>query len=122
MAGSLESAFDRLRLSSDKIDTVDDILDQAKPRKRVKKSPEQVKAQLEKDFLTPSTTFSPAWLDRLQQRWEAPTNYPELFNLAPTQTRTIIRFTREGLEGRDTIPRGSPSRWELPFCRVLRSA
>lgn len=102
MAGSLESAFDRLRLSSDKIDTVDDILDQAKPRKRVKKSPEEVKAQLEKDFLTPSTTFSPAWLDRLQQRWEAPTNYPELFNLAPTQTRTIIRFTREGLEGRVT--------------------
>ena len=52
--------------------------------------------------MTPSTTFSPAWLDRLQQRWDAPTNYNELFTLAPTQTRTIIRFTREGLEGRVT--------------------
>ena len=92
MADLLASSFERLRLSAAKVDTVDDILEQAKPRKRVKKSPDEVKAQLEKDFLTPSTTFSPAWLDRLQQRWNAPTNYSELFNLAPTQTRTIIRF------------------------------
>lgn len=81
---------------------IDDLLDQAKPRKRVRKSPEEIKQKLEKDFLTPSTTFSPSWLDRLQQRWEAPVKYGELFNLAPTQTRTIIRFTREGLEGRVT--------------------
>jgi len=81
---------------------IDDILDQEKPRKRVRKSPEEIKAKLEKDFLTPSKTFSPSWLNRLQQRWETPTNYNELFSLAPTQTRTVIRFTREGLEGRVT--------------------
>jgi antiviral helicase SKI2 len=102
MADSLTSALDKLTLSSEKIDSVDDLLDQAKPRKRLRKSPDQVKTQLEQEFLTPSTTFSPAWLDRLQQRWDAPTKHSELFALAPTQTRTIIRFTREGLEGRVT--------------------
>ncbi|KAL1583117.1 hypothetical protein WHR41_08263 [Cladosporium halotolerans] len=102
MDDSLASALDKLTLSSEKLDSVDDILDQAKPRKRIRKSPDEVKSQLEQDFLTPSTTFSPAWLDRLQQRWDAPTKHSELFALAPTQTRTIIRFTREGLEGRVT--------------------
>lgn len=36
------------------------------------------------------------------RRWEIPTDYAGLYELAPTQTRTIIRFTREGLEGRVT--------------------
>ncbi|KAK3070092.1 Antiviral helicase ski2 [Teratosphaeriaceae sp. CCFEE 6253] len=81
---------------------IDDFLDEVRPRKRIRKSREDIKAQLEQDFLTPSMVFSPAWLDRLQQRWDMPTNYSELFTLAPTQTRTIIRFTREGLEGRVT--------------------
>ena len=102
MADSLASALDSLTLSSKHVDSIDDLLDQAKPRKRLRKSPDEIKSQLEQDFLTPSTTFSPAWLDRLQQRWETPTNHSELFALAPTQTRTIIRFTREGLEGRVT--------------------
>ncbi|KAK4547703.1 hypothetical protein LTR36_000661 [Oleoguttula mirabilis] len=99
----LSEALTKLSLAAEKLDAnIDDILDQAKPRKRVRKSPEEIKAKLERDFLTPSTSFSPEWLDRLQQRWDAPTNYNELFTLAPTQTRTIIRFTREGLEGRVT--------------------
>ncbi|KAF2769640.1 antiviral helicase [Teratosphaeria nubilosa] len=92
-----------LSLKAKNLDTdVDEILEQAQPRKRLRKSSEEIKAKLEQDFLTPSTTFSPAWLDRLQQRWDVPTDYNELFALAPTQTRTIIRFTREGLEGRVT--------------------
>jgi len=103
MAKGLIESLEKLSLAADRLDAnVDDILDQAKPRKRIRKSPEEIIAKLETDFLTPSTSFSPAWLDRLQQRWEAPTNYNELFTLAPTQTRTIIRFTREGLEGRVT--------------------
>lgn len=36
------------------------------------------------------------------RRWETSTNLPSLFQLAPTQTRSIIRFSREGLEGRVT--------------------
>ena len=103
MADGVASALGDLRISEDDLDQdIDDILDQAKPRKRIRRSPDAIKAQLEKDFLTPSTTFSPTWLDRLQSRWDAPTKYNELFSLAPTQTRTIIRFTREGLEGRVT--------------------
>ena len=35
-------------------------------------------------------------------RWDIPTDYTGLYGLAPTQTRTIIRFTREGLEGKVT--------------------
>ncbi|SMR49487.1 unnamed protein product [Zymoseptoria tritici ST99CH_3D1] len=103
MADTLPSALEKLDLYTDQIDgELDDILDQTRPRKRIRKSSEEVKSELEKTFLTPSTSFSPEWLDRLQQRWEAPTNYNELFAIGPTQTRTIIRFTREGLEGRVT--------------------
>lgn len=99
----LEEVFGKVTIASGPLETdVDDLLDQRQPRKRSRKSAHEVKAQLEHDFLAPSTLFSPEWLDRLQQRWEAPTNYGELFNLAPTQTRTIIRFTREGLGGRVT--------------------
>src|ERR1700753_3670039 len=31
-----------------------------------------------------------------------PSNYQDLFQIAPTQTRTIVRFNREGLEARVT--------------------
>ncbi|KAF2717062.1 antiviral helicase [Polychaeton citri CBS 116435] len=101
---SLAESLARLRLASQENHDfeIDDILDDAQPRKRIRKSPEDVRADLERDFLTPSTTFSPPWLNRLQQRWDAPVNYNDLLSLAPTQTRTIIRFTREGLEGRVT--------------------
>ncbi|OTA26313.1 hypothetical protein BTJ68_10563 [Hortaea werneckii EXF-2000] len=103
MADDLADSLAGLSLAANKLEgNIDDLLEQAKPRKRIRKSPAEIKAGLEEDFLTPSTSFSPAWLDRLQQRWDAPTNYNELFALAPTQTRTIIRFTREGLEGRVT--------------------
>ncbi|EXJ78407.1 hypothetical protein A1O1_08807 [Capronia coronata CBS 617.96] len=68
-----------------------------------KRSPEQIKEDLEREFLSPPTTFSPEWLNKLQQRWDYQSpGYTELCQLAPTQTRTITRFTREGLEGRVT--------------------
>ncbi|KAK3710809.1 Antiviral helicase ski2 [Vermiconidia calcicola] len=103
MAPDLTDSLEQLSLATDDADfNIDDILDQTRPRKRLRKTPEDVKANLEQTFLTPSTSFSPAWLDRLQTRWEAPTNYSELFALAPSQTRTIIRFNREGLEGHVT--------------------
>jgi antiviral helicase SKI2 len=68
-----------------------------------RQSPEQIKEALEREFLSPPTTFSPEWLNKLQQRWDYQTpDYTELCQLAPTQTRTITRFTREGLEGKVT--------------------
>ncbi|KAJ9605383.1 Antiviral helicase ski2 [Cladophialophora chaetospira] len=67
------------------------------------KTPEKIKDELETQFLSPPTTFSPEWLNKLQQRWDYQSaNYTELCQLAPTQTRTVTRFTREGLEGKVT--------------------
>ncbi|KAK5002976.1 Antiviral helicase ski2, partial [Cryomyces antarcticus] len=89
------------------------VLDEERSHKRVRKSKDELKHDLEKEFLSPSTAFDTPWLNDLQHRWEAPTRYTDLFQLAPTQTRTIIRFTREGLEGRVTgykeitVPAGS---------------
>ena len=40
--------------------------------------------------------------DMLYRRWDTPTDYTGVYELAPTQTRTTIRFTREGLEGKVT--------------------
>lgn len=36
------------------------------------------------------------------RRWDVSIDYQDIFEVAPTQTRTIIRFNREGLEGRVT--------------------
>lgn len=81
---------------------IDDVLFQQRPRKRVKQDPVELKAELEKKYLTPSNTFSTEWLNRLQQRWDSPADLTELFRMAPTQTRTVTRFQRQGLEGRVT--------------------
>jgi antiviral helicase SKI2 len=104
---SLPTAIERLHLAdiaqaSENDAWIDSVLDEHRPLKRKRKTKEQVKADLEKDFLTPPTSLDTQWLNQLQQRWEAPTRYTDLFAIAPTQTRTIIRFTREGLEGRVT--------------------
>ncbi|RAL68663.1 hypothetical protein DID88_007372 [Monilinia fructigena] len=68
----------------------------------IKQAREELERELEQKYLAPSTTFSTEWLNKLQQRWDSSPNYTDLFQLAPTQTRTITRFTREGLEGRVT--------------------
>ncbi|RDW66773.1 DSHCT-containing protein [Coleophoma crateriformis] len=106
MADSLIGALERVHLNSGNVDAddewIDQILDEQRPRKRVKQDKESLKRELEEKYLTPSTSFSEAWLNKLQQRWDAPVDYTSLFKLAPTQTRTITRFTREGLEGRVT--------------------
>ncbi|KAI9757303.1 MAG: hypothetical protein M4579_003514 [Chaenotheca gracillima] len=54
------------------------------------------------DLYDATPLLSTRWLNQLQQRWDVPTDYSDLLGLAPTQTRTIIRFNREGLEGRVT--------------------
>ena len=78
------------------------MLTERRPRKRNPKTLEAVKHELEDTFLKPPKSFSAEWLNRLQQRWDVPANYTDLYEMAPTQTRTIIRFTREGLEGKVT--------------------
>ncbi|KAI8627103.1 DSHCT domain-containing protein [Xylariaceae sp. FL1651] len=98
----LEEAMQKLQLAHQPDFNIDDILFQQRPRKRVKKDPTELKAELEKKYLTPSNKFSTEWLNRLQQRWDCPTDLTELFRIAPTQTRTVTRFQRQGLEGRVT--------------------
>ncbi|KAF2444664.1 antiviral helicase [Karstenula rhodostoma CBS 690.94] len=101
----LAEQLEQLRVSADNVSDptwVDSLANEQRPPKRQRKSKDDIKKELETEFLTPSRSFDTRWLNRLQQRWDAPTNYRSLFEVAPTQTRTIIRFTREGLEGRVT--------------------
>ncbi|TKA66934.1 hypothetical protein B0A49_07103, partial [Cryomyces minteri] len=105
MMEGLTSALEKLQDNVNAIKDpswVDSVLDEERSHKRTRKSKDELKHDLEKEFLSPSTAFDTPWLNDLQHRWEAPTRYTDLFQLAPTQTRTIIRFTREGLEGRVT--------------------
>ncbi|QVM09124.1 hypothetical protein D8B26_003790 [Coccidioides posadasii str. Silveira] len=122
MASDLASAMQQVQINAQALD-VDAELDawidgageatEGKRRKRQPQSAEELKRELEEEFLAPSPRFNTQWLNRLQKRWEAPVDYADLFELAPTQTRTVIRFTREGLEGRVTryrevtVPAGS---------------
>ncbi|KAI6780532.1 putative ATP-dependent RNA helicase-like protein [Emericellopsis cladophorae] len=73
-----------------------------RPAPTSSQDPEQLKQRLEETFLSPSTEFSEEWLNKLQQRWDHETDYSSLFKLAPTQSRTVTRFQRHGLEGRVT--------------------
>ncbi|KAF4629291.1 hypothetical protein G7Y89_g8854 [Cudoniella acicularis] len=106
MPDSLVSTLQRVHIGSSldsaTDDFIDSILDEQRPRKRIKQNQEELKRSLEAKYLTPAQSFSSEWLNKLQQRWDTPTDYTTLFKIAPTQTRTITRFTREGLEGRVT--------------------
>src|SRR2546423_1275999 len=75
---------------------------EVRPRQRASRDPSTIKRKLAEELLSPPTEFSAQWLNKWQQRWDAPVNYAELADLAPTQSRTVTRFTREGLEGRVT--------------------
>lgn len=109
MFDELSAAFARVQIGGQNADIgnldawiTDDALKQHRPRKRVLPSTASTKEKLEAEFLTPPTSFSAQWLNKLQHRWDAACNYADICHLAPTQTRTIVRFTREGLEGRVT--------------------
>jgi antiviral helicase SKI2 len=102
---TLSEELKKLRLSSSALNDpgwIDTIVGEQRPPKRQRKTKDDIKKELEVEFLTPSRSFNTQWLNQLQQRWDAPSNYRSLCQIAPTQTRTIIRFTREGLEGRVT--------------------
>ena len=102
MADNILEAVRALEISTDENFCIDDILSERRLRKREKKPFDAVKKELEETFLKPQTSFNAEWLNKLQQRWDVPTNYTDLYQMAPTQTRTVTRFTREGLEGKVT--------------------
>ena len=72
MADSLVDALERVHLSSAVADDtaddwIDHILEEQRPCKRIKQSPDGLKRELEEKYLTPSTSFSADWLNKLQQ-------------------------------------------------------
>ncbi|KAM5469112.1 Antiviral helicase ski2 [Microsporum audouinii] len=119
MSDTLAAAIQQVKINMDAIDPDGDLdawaKDDAseKPRNRKIRLADDLKAELEREFLIPSPCFNTHWLNKLQRRWEFSPDYSQLFELAPTQSRTIIRFNREGLEGRVTgyhevtVPAGS---------------
>jgi antiviral helicase SKI2 len=64
MAAGLADRLQELQLDGK---TIDDILFERPSQKRARREPDEVKAELEAKYLSPSPTFSAAWLNRLQQ-------------------------------------------------------
>lgn len=74
-------------------------LNQRSTPKHVMPKRDQLERDLKKDILTPSLCFDSHWLNQLQQQWNIPSRPNDLFQLALTQSRTVVRFTRQSLEG-----------------------
>ncbi|KAL8862344.1 MAG: hypothetical protein Q9178_001353 [Gyalolechia marmorata] len=94
-------AIEELRLKANTLESQTDELlcrlkEENRPSRYATPSREAMMRELEATFLQPPTTFENAW------RWDISTDLRSLFELAPTQTRSKIRFTREGLEGKVT--------------------
>ncbi|CAG8375723.1 unnamed protein product [Penicillium salamii] len=112
MADSLELSMEKLSLGASQIDPAafqarlvgeaNGSIDNLQPRKRARQDAQDLLSELENEFLEPSDQFGTRWLNALQKRWEVSTDHTDLFEVAPTQTRTVTRFTREGLEGKVT--------------------
>ncbi|PYH77902.1 antiviral helicase [Aspergillus uvarum CBS 121591] len=111
-AASLSDALAQMSLSSKELsgsafdarvaDEENGIYREAKPRQRNHQNAADLKEELEQEFLNPSARFGSEWLNRLQRRWDVSTDYGDLFDIAGTQSRTVVRFDRDGLEGRVT--------------------
>lgn len=78
MVDILSSQLTQLRLDPEKVDTAsfdarlieeeDGIIDSSRSRKKIRRhNEEDLKKELEDEFLTPSPRFSPDWLNRLQK-------------------------------------------------------
>lgn len=75
MAPSLLEAVEGLHINAQyegvlgtNVESIDEILFEQRPRKqKLPKTLDQVKRELTDDFLTPPTSFSDKWLNKLQQ-------------------------------------------------------
>ena len=72
MPSDLLHAVERLRIDVNKHhlgqgECIDNTLTQWRPRKRLTRYIHSRKKELEKDFLTPQTSFEVKWLDKVQQ-------------------------------------------------------
>lgn len=72
MTSELLHAVERLRIRANEYDfdqdaCIDATLSQIRPKKRIKRDTQALKKELEKDFLTPQTSFDAEWLNKIQQ-------------------------------------------------------
>ena len=72
MTSDLVRAVERLRIganehTSDQDEGVRGVLRRQKRQKRTKGDTQALKEELDKDFLTPQTSFDAGWLDEIQQ-------------------------------------------------------
>ena len=72
MATDLIKSLEKLHFSSqsqsrDGDECIDTYLTESRPRNHTRKTFEEIKKDLEEEFLTPSTTFSIEWLNKLQE-------------------------------------------------------
>ena len=72
MAESPHDALEKIHLGGKSAafgedDVIDHILNEQRPTKRAKKSRDELKRELEDEFLAPSSSFSEEWLNKLQQ-------------------------------------------------------
>ena len=123
MTSDLLRAVQRLRIGKnehrpDQDECIRGFHSQQRLTKQIEGHIQALKTVLERNLLTPQTSFDAGWLNQFQKyvahseagdladvlygRWDVATAYEGPYELAPTQTRTITRFTREGLEGKVT--------------------
>ena len=69
MSSSLLQAIEELNLhlENGEVENIDKFLLESRARKRLQPSLNEIKINLEKEYLQPSTTFSTEWLNKLQQ-------------------------------------------------------
>ena len=72
MSAGLVRALENIHFSSQKQSHGDDecidvYLTEPGPRKRARKTSEEIKKDLEEEVLKPSTTFSTEWLNKIQE-------------------------------------------------------
>ena len=105
MTNALADGLEQLRLEDTNFD-IDEILsaDISHPSLALPSQSgttvEELTKKVEEKILSPTNIFSDSWLDRLQQRWDCPADHTELYRIVSPSTRSVTRFTRQGLEGR----------------------
>ena len=72
MTSELLRAVERLRIRANEHNfeqdaCIDATLSQIRPKQRIKKNTQALKNELEKDCLTPQTSFDAEWLNKIQQ-------------------------------------------------------
>ncbi|CDH60942.1 antiviral helicase [Lichtheimia corymbifera JMRC:FSU:9682] len=64
-----------------------------------KPTDEQLRNELELEFLTPERTFPTSWLAKCQEHWHEPADFPSFANAQLSRPHTAIQVARRGYDG-----------------------